>query len=212
MSQPAASPFDALKPLAGRALEQALNRLVALDPDTAAALARLGGHRIGLALEAPPIALELSVDEGRLKVGPPREEPDLGVRATISGVLSQLPFLRPPGAPPVGKVRINGDAELARQLQKLAQRFDPDWEIPFADLLGPVFGPQAARLLRDALSGGLKFAQGFSRDAVDYLVEERRDVVGKAELSAFHDDVDELRDRVERLAARLSRFSPGSAA
>ena len=50
MSQPAASPFDAFKPLAGRALEQALNRLVALDPDTAAALARLGGHRIGLAL------------------------------------------------------------------------------------------------------------------------------------------------------------------
>lgn len=213
MTEPAAaSPFDALKPLAGRALEQALNRLVALDPDTAAALRGLDGHRIGLALEAPPVALELKVDEGRLRVGPPREEPDLGVRATISGVLSQLPFLRPPGAPPVGKVRINGDAELARQLQKLAQRFDPDWEKPFADLLGPVFGPQAARVLREALSGGLKFAQGFSRDAVDYLVEERRDIVGKAELSAFHDDVDELRDRVERLAARLERLAPGSGA
>lgn len=212
MTETSASPFDALKPLAGRALEQALNRLVALDPDTAAALRSLNGHRIGLALEAPPVALELRVDEGRLRVGPPREEPDLGVRATISGVLSQLPFLRPPGAPPVGKVRINGDAELARQLQKLARRFDPDWEKPFADLLGPVLGPQAARVLREALVGGMKFAQGFSRDAVDYLVEERRDIVGKAELSAFHDDVDELRDRVERLAARLARLAPGGAA
>ncbi|MDY0021918.1 ubiquinone biosynthesis accessory factor UbiJ [Arenimonas caeni] len=212
MTETSASPFDALKPLAGRALEQALNRLVALDPDTAAALRSLDGHRIGLALEAPPVALELRVDEGRLRVGPPREEPDLGVRATISGVLSQLPFLRPPGAPPVGKVRINGDAELARQLQKLARRFDPDWEKPFADLLGPVLGPQAARVLREALVGGMKFAQGFSRDAVDYLVEERRDIVGKAELSAFHDDVDELRDRVERLAARLARLAPGGAA
>ena len=212
MTDPAASPLDALKPLAGRALEQALNRLVELDPDTAEALRGLGGRRIGLALEAPPIALELAVADGRLVVGPPKDEPDLGVRATISGVLSQLPFLRPPGAPPVGKVRINGDAELARQLQKLAQRFDPDWDEPFARALGPVFGPQAARLLRDALAGGAKFAKGFSRDAVDYLTEERRDLVGKAELAAFHDDVDELRDQVERLAARLARLAPEAGA
>lgn len=208
MTDPAASPLDALKPLAGRALEQALNRVVALDPDTAEALRGLGGRRIGLALEAPPIALELAVADGRLVVGPPKDEPDLGVRATISGVLSQLPFLRPPGAPPVGKVRINGDAELARQLQKLAQRFDPDWDEPFTRALGPVFGPQAARLLREALAGGAKFAKGFSRDAVDYLTEERRDLVSKAELAAFHDDVDELRDQVERLAARLARLAP----
>jgi len=211
MTAPAASPFDALKPLAGRALALALNRLVALDPDTGAALARLDGRRIGLALEAPPVALELAVEQGRLTVGPPRDEPDLGVRATLSGVLSQLPFLRPSGAPPVGKVRINGDAELARQLQRLAERFDPDWDKPFADLLGPVFGPQAARVLREALRTGAGVARGLSRDAVDYLVEERRDIVGKTELDAFHDDVDALRDRVERLAARLSRL-PGSGA
>lgn len=209
MTDRAASPFDALKPLAGRALEEALNRVIALDPETAGALRRLGGRRIGLALEAPPIALDITVvDAGRLKVGPPSQEPDLGIRATLSGVLSQLPFLRESGAPPVGKVRINGDAELARTLQQLAQRFDPDWEKPFADVFGPVLGPQIGRGLREALKAGAGFAKGFSRDTVDYLTEESRDLVGKAELSAFHDDVDALRDRVERLAARLARLAP----
>jgi ubiquinone biosynthesis protein UbiJ len=208
MTDPAASPFDALKPLAGRALEQALNRLVALDPDTAAALQRLGGRRIGLALEAPPVALDITVDGGRLKVGPPTQEPDLGIRATLSGVLSQLPFLRRDDAPPVGRVRINGDADLARTLQQLAKRFDPDWEKPFADVFGPVLGPQIGRGLREALKAGAGFAKGFSRDAVDYLTEESRDLVGKAELAAFHDDVDTLRDRAERLAARLARLEP----
>jgi ubiquinone biosynthesis protein UbiJ len=208
MTDPAASPFDALKPLAGRALEQALNRIVALDPDTAGALERLGGRRIGLALEAPPVALDITVDAGRLKVGPPTTEPDLGIRATLSGVLSQLPFLRQDGAPPVGKVRINGDAELARTLQHLAQRFDPDWEKPFTEVFGPVLGPQIGRGLREALKAGAGFAKGFSRDTVDYLTEESRDLVGKAELAAFHDDVDELRDRAERLAARLARLTP----
>ena len=36
-----ASPLDFIKPLAGRALEMALNRALALDPDTRAALAPL---------------------------------------------------------------------------------------------------------------------------------------------------------------------------
>ncbi len=212
MTDRAASPFDALKPLAGRALEQALNRLVALDPDTAPALARVGGRRIGLALEAPPVALDITVADGRLKVGPSTDEPDLGIRATISGVLSQLPFLRAPDAPPVGKVRINGDAELARTVQHLAQSFDPDWDKPFADLLGPIIGPQVSRVLREAFQAGAGFAKGFSRDAADYLTEESRDIVGKAELAAFHDDVDDLRDRAERLAARFGRLDPGQAA
>lgn len=208
MTDRAASPFDALKPLAGRALERALNRIVALDPDTVAALDRLGGRRIGLALEAPPIALDISVDRGRLSVGPPRDEPDLGIRATISGVLSQLPFLRAPGAPPVGKVRLNGDAELARTLQQLARRFDPDWDQPFADVLGPLIGPQVARVLREGLKAGAGFAGNVSRDTVEYLTEESRDLVGKAELAAFNDDVDDLRDRAERLAARVARLDP----
>lgn len=212
MTDRAASPFDALKPLAGRALGEALNRLVALDPDTASALARLDGRRIGLALEAPPVALDLRVDAGRLVVGPPTDEPDLGIRATLSGVLSQLPFLRTPGAPPVGKVRINGDADLARTLQQLAGRFDPDWEKPFTDLLGPVVGVQVARVLREGLKAGAGFARGFTRDTVDFLTEESRDLVGKAELGAFLDDVDAVRDRVERLAARVARLDPAGRA
>ncbi|HEX5756589.1 MAG TPA: SCP2 sterol-binding domain-containing protein [Arenimonas sp.] len=204
----APSPFDAFKPLAGRALQSALNRLLALDPDTGAALKRLDGRRIQLALEAPPLALEIRVVGDALAVGKVEgDEPDLGIRATLSGVLSQLPFLRASDAAPVGKMRINGDAELARTLQKLAANFDPDWGQPFAEVFGPVLGPQIAKALREAFAAGGTFAKSFSRDAVDYLTEESRDLVGKAELAAFHDDVDALRDDVERLAVRLSRLA-----
>ena len=208
MSDRAVSPLQALKPLAGRALEQGLSRLLALDPETGAALRPLEGRRIGLALEAPPVALDIRVEDGALRVGPPTVEPDLGIRASLAGVLSQLPFLRAPGAPPVGKVRIAGDAELARQVQRLAGRFDPDWERPFAERFGPVAGPQVARVLREALAAGAGLARGLARDAAEYVTEESRDVVGKDELEAFHADVDALNDRVERLAARIARDTP----
>jgi ubiquinone biosynthesis protein UbiJ len=201
------TPFDSLKPLAGRALEIALNRVLALDPDTRIELSKLEGRRISLALEAPAIVLEICVRQGKLEVGPAQsEEPDLGIRASLSGALSQLPFLRAANAAPVGKVRINGDAELARTLQKLLKGFDPDWDKPFADIFGSIIGPQVARVLREAFQSGASLAMKFGRDAADYVTEESRDILGKAELAAFNDDVDQLRDDAERLIARVGRL------
>jgi len=205
------SVFDAFKLLAGRALEAALNHVLALDPATQSALQALDGRHVQLALDAPPLALQLTVREGRFVVGPvPREandEPDLAVRGTLGGLLSQLPFLKSDaGTPKVGKLRIAGDAELARQLQKLAEGFDPDWAKPFADAFGDVIGVQIANALRSALRFGRDTAGKFARNSAEFLTEESRDVPARAELDAFHDDVDALRDRVERLAAKIAGF------
>jgi ubiquinone biosynthesis protein UbiJ len=204
------SPLDALKPLAGRLLETALNRALALDPETRAALAPLDGQRLQLHLESPPLAMELRVDGEALRVGPAQsEEPDLSVRAGIGALLGQPPFLKASGATPVGKVRISGDAELARQLQRLAEGFDPDWEQPFADALGPVIGPQVAKAVRAGLREARVQGGAFAKAGAEYLTEESRDLVPKAEQQAFFDDVDALRDRVDRLAARVARHASG---
>jgi len=202
------SPLDAFKPIAGRLLETALNRALALDPDTRAALAPLHGQRLRLQLESPPLALELRVDGEALRVGPVQaEEADLSVHAGIGALLGQLPFLRHGSAAPAGRVRISGDAELARRLQHLAGGFDPDWAQPFAQALGPVLGPQVAKALREALREARTQGAGFARASADYLTEESRDLVSRAEQQAFFDDVDALRDRVERAAARLARHA-----
>lgn len=203
-----ATPFDLLKPFAGRALESALNRALALDPDTRAALAPLEGRRIQLTLESPPLAMEIRVGGGELQVGPVSEilEADLAVRSSLAGLLSQLPFLRRDHGAPVGKVRISGDAELARRMQQLAERFDPDWQQPFTSVFGEVIGVQVAQATRAALRQARDGAQRLAETTAEFLTEESRDVVGRAELNAFHDDVDSVRDGVERLAARVQRL------
>lgn len=192
---------------AGQALEAALNRALALDADTRAALPALDGQRVALQLSAPPLALEIRVDGDAVRVGPVDavNEPDLGVRTSLSGLLGQLPMFRRDDAPPVGKLRIEGDAELARRLQQLAQGFDPDWQLSFIRVFGEIAGVQIAK----AIAGALKHAQVAGRNlaetAAEYVTEESRDVVARAELDAFHDDVDALRDDVERLAAKVAR-------
>ncbi|MGI8560958.1 MAG: ubiquinone biosynthesis accessory factor UbiJ [Luteimonas sp.] len=213
MTDAPSSAFDSLKPAAGRALEAALNRALALDEDTRQAMAQLDGRRVALHLASPPLALQLQVEGERLRVGPVAEAaaPDLAVRSTLGGLLAQLPGLlggarRADSAAPAGRLRIEGDAELAQQLQRLAQRFDPDWQRPFAAVFGDVLGVQVANALAGALKHARVAGRDFAETAAEYVVEESRDVVGHDELNAFHDDVDVLRDDVERIAARIDRL------
>lgn len=209
----ATSPFDSFKPLAGKVLEAALNRALALDPDTQDALKPLDGCRVALALEAPALALQVTVRDQCLRVGPVEDatEPDLAVRTTLGGLLGQLPAFmggaqRNDKAVPVGRVRVSGDAELARRLQALAERFDPDWQQPFVAAFGEVIGVQMANAARGALRQMRDAGGNLARNAAEFVTEESRDVVGRAELNAFHDDVDALRDDVERLQARVERL------
>jgi ubiquinone biosynthesis accessory factor UbiJ len=201
------TPFD-WKPIAGRTLQAALNRALALDPDMRAALAPLDGRSIELTIDAPPLALQLRVEGERLVVGPvdASREPDLAVRSTLAGLLAQLPFLKRDDAPAVGRMRVSGDAELARHLQRLAGRFDPDWQQPFASVFGDVLGVQVANAFASALKQARATASALAESAAEYVTEESRDVVGRDELNAFHDDVDAIRDDVERIAARIARL------
>ena len=97
----------------------------------------------------------------------------------------------------------------ASRLEATEARLEPVRGL--AQAFGPILGPQVARTVREGLRHGVRLAGQFGRDAAEYVTEESRDAVGKAELNAFHDEVDALRDRVERMAARVTRLRGGHA-
>ncbi len=105
-----------------------------------------------------------------------------------------------------GRLHVSGDAELAQRLQRLTAGFDPDWQQPFVAAFGEVIGVQVANATAAALRGARDTAVGLTRSGAEYVTEESRDVVARAELAAFNDDVDALRDDVERIAARVARL------
>ncbi len=196
-----------LRAAAGRLLETALNHVLALDPQSATQLTALEGRRIEVALASPDLRFSATLRDGRIAIGPPdaTAETDLSLAGSLGALLARaLPGDSPRG---IGRVTISGDAELAQRLQKLVQRFDPDIEARFVALFGEIAGVQIARALKQGLDAARDNAKAFARDAADYLTEEGRDVVGRAELAAFCDDVDELRDAVERLERRVGRLT-----
>ena len=201
-------PLNPVRVALGRALELALQRALALDPATREALATLEGRELALALQAPPLTLRLRVEQGALRVGPDRgAEPDLSVKTTLGAVLAQVLPGREPGALPVGQVRISGDAELARRLQQLVRRYAPDLEEALARAFGDVAGVQIVRALERGFASLRHGVATLARDGAEFLSEESRDLVPKPELDVFLDEVDELRDAVERFERRLARLS-----
>ena len=190
----------------GSALEFALNRVLALDSDTQQALHRLNGRSIDLRLDAPVLAARLRVEDGRLCVGPTDDaESDLSLSATAGALLSRLLPGQTSNATP-GKLRISGDIDLAQQVQKLAQQFAPDLEEALSQLLGDVLGVQVARALRSAGQTAQQIGKTSVTRVVEYVRDERGDVLGSEEMNAFLDEVDQLRDRAERLAQRVEQF------
>jgi ubiquinone biosynthesis accessory factor UbiJ len=205
----AASPHSLLpqplRKLAGRALETALNHALSLDPDTQAKLAALDGRSVQLQLRGVELALAITVEQGRLKVGPAPESSDLRVAATPGSLLSML-FRRGEDGMAPGKVEIAGDAELARRLEKLASGFAPDFEEAFTRTFGDVIGVPMAKAVRDAFAHARESASHLSQDGAAWLRDEARIALAPGEVDAFLDDVDVLRERTERLEARLARL------
>jgi ubiquinone biosynthesis accessory factor UbiJ len=193
-----------LRKLAGRALETALNHAVSLDPDTQAKLAALEGRSVHMHLRGVELALAVSVEQQRLKVGPAPEASDLRVAATPGSLLSML--LRRGGDMAPGKVEIAGDAELARRLEKLASGFAPDFEEAFARTFGDVLGVPLAKAVRSGLTHARETATHLSQDGAAWLRDEARMALAPGEVEGFLDDVDALRERTERLEARLARL------
>ena len=200
-----------LRKLGGLALTLALNRLVALDPDTREAIDKLEGRRIGVHLRGPEIAFSIAARNGTLQIEPPPNAGDDGsandfeVNATPGSLLA-LALGRDGDVRPTGKVEIAGDAELAHRVQKLARDYKPDFEAAFATVFGEVTGTAIARALHDAAKWAGQGARHFRDDTVDWLRDEARLTVPHAEMNAFLDDVDGLRERTERLATRVKNL------
>ncbi|MBB3226336.1 ubiquinone biosynthesis protein UbiJ [Luteibacter sp. Sphag1AF] len=195
-----------LRVLAGRALESVLNRAVDLDVETRQRLDALDGRSIQIHLRGPELALRISVEKGRLRVGPAEEDgSNLRVAASPGSLLAMALRRDDDGVAP-GSVDIAGDAELARRLERLARQYAPDVEEAFSQRFGDVIGVPLARALREALAHARTTATHLTEDGADWLRDEGRVAVAPGEMDGYLDGVDAARERTERLEARLARL------
>ncbi len=183
-------------------LADLVNRSLDLDPASRARLGALEGTRVQLTVELGPLGnrdLALAVTSGRLRAfARPAEAPHVILRGNPAAIGAWLLGADPNG---VGGLTIDGDSTALAQLSEVLKGFRPDLAGPLERLLGA----EGARTLLGSAElafAGLRSAlEGAGRSvregAADAFVDRRQ-------AARFLDDLDDLRLRVDRLAARVA--------
>jgi len=179
----------------------ALNHLLAAEPWARERLAPFAGETIELA--SPPFpAVRLTIVPGGL-VAPASADAEASLRVVLKPEAAaalargEEHFLR--------AVKVSGNARLADAVMALARHLRWDFEEDLSRLVGDVAAHRFAGAARDFLAWHSDSAQRLAESFADYLGEEKKLAIRRAELDAFADSLARLRDGVERLEQRVRR-------
>jgi ubiquinone biosynthesis accessory factor UbiJ len=195
-------------PLAA-ALEVALNRYLRLEPEAEAAMAQLAGKRI--AVQLTPLGWHLLfelLDHGGVRVGvdEPEPAPDVTLIGSPVELLARGAEMAR-GEPFSAKgLQVRGDAETLRRFAAALNLVGADIEEWLAPWLGDVMAHRAAGFMRAAFQWGRQTFNTLALNTSEYLQEETGDLPRRVDVEEWQDEVDLLRDAVDRFEARLQRI------
>ena len=202
-----ANDFLQLKPLLLAPLEAAVNAYLALDDHIEEYLAPMAGKVIAVHITPFDQTLYLCPGEHRIQF---LENYRGEVDATLSGSLSALGLMGLSATPMrslfKGEVRIDGDTQLARKLQRLFEKLDIDWEHKLARYIGESFAQRLGGWLRGGRDWTQHTLTSFRLNLEEFLQEETRDLPAKAEAEILFQQIDDSRCDVDRLQARIARL------
>lgn len=189
-------------------LEAAITRVLDLDPNTKRHLKPVAGRLVQLDIEGLELRLFFEFERTGIAVKLEADrESDTLVKGSPGALFAMaLPDDMQHWDKSGSRVHISGDATLARELERIFRKLDPDWEAPFTRVFGDVLGHQLARGLHRSSQFALKTAKSTGDMISDYLTEESKVLVHPVEMQNFVDEVDDLRDDVERLEARIRKL------
>ena len=152
------------------ALETAANHVLQLDMESPARVKKLEGRLLQVNLEGLGITLFFTFKHGVVRVRLKADgTPDTVISGTPVALFSMAEPEEANWGLPDSKVQINGDASLARDLERIFNKLDPDWEGPLAGLLGDVAGQQAAQGIRQGFETARETAQSVRKVLTDIL-------------------------------------------
>jgi ubiquinone biosynthesis protein UbiJ len=140
--------------------------------------------------------------DGMLEAAGSDDVPDV----TIHVKLSDLPLILQNRDRAFSYVRIDGDAEFANTISQLSKGLRWDAEHDLERFLGPIAASRLAGGARAAVSHVTGASRRLAENVAEFLLEERRVLIRPATVDAFADEVNRLRDDVERSAKRIAKL------
>jgi ubiquinone biosynthesis protein UbiJ len=152
------------------ALETAINQVLQLDIESPSRVNKLEGRLLQLDLEGLNISLFFTFKHGNVRVALDTDaSPDTIISGTPVALFSMAEPEEAEWGLPDSKVQINGDASLARDLERIFSKLDPDWEGPLSGMLGEVAGHQIAQGIRQGVETAKETATAASKIFAEFM-------------------------------------------
>jgi ubiquinone biosynthesis protein UbiJ len=126
--------------------------------------------------------------------------------AVISGsppALLQMLRSTSPSAQARTSVQVRGDAEIANQYRDLFAAARPDLEEELSRWVGDLPARHLSQLAKSVRTWARRARRTAGENIAEYLQEEGRDLVTKTEMEEFLRGVDDVREGMDRIEARL---------
>ena len=171
----------------------ALNALLDKQPGAKSRLARHVGKCVRLSV--PPLSLRIEADGGLTAAAP-----DAVADVRLTPVPASLPGWFAGGK--VGDLfRVEGDGLLAADLSHALADFD--WVLALRPYLGDIAAARVDQLIQGVMNWRGHAAESVGRNLAEYAVYEQAWLAEPMAAREFIAAVDQLRDDVDRLEARL---------
>lgn len=187
--------------------EEAVNRVLRMDPRALDQLATLDGKVIAIQYRdehGNELTRYILPFGGGLRI---RREYDGRADVTIGGNLPVYMQMLFKDAMPQSIVnadmQIRGDIDLGQKFKKILEAVEPDFEEALSRHIGDMAAHRVGRMLRGWQEFKSRAGRKFEQDFAEYAQEEARLAPFKNEVDGFLDAVDDMRDRVDRIERRL---------
>ncbi|MDC9729536.1 MAG: SCP2 sterol-binding domain-containing protein [Methyloprofundus sp.] len=196
-----------IKPLVMSALETALNKYLSLDEDVSMFLKPLSGKVIAITITPIGETLYLSPSETIIQFMDFYEhKPD----TTITGSLPALGLMGLSNTPArsffSGDVEITGDLAVGQQFQQLFKQLDIDLEEQLSQYTGDVVAHKLGNLFKSAHQFHQESITSIKLNVAEFLQDESKDLPPEPEINIFTQQVDQLKEELERAEAKIQRL------
>lgn len=183
-------------------LEHAIAMCLRINPELEQEIESLHSKVIALEITSLNLTLFFVFNAHRVSVKTAyAKEPDTWIRG---GLVHLMRVARRDTSSPI-QLEISGDVRVGECFQKFLRQVRPEWEELLAQASNDVVASEAGRLVRALQKWGKRAKNAVEYSVSDYLREEVNVLTSREQLDSFIAQVDQLRDQVDRLEARIEQ-------
>ncbi len=188
-------------------VESLLNKAIALDEETQVSLADLSGKVIAFEFINTSLKLYLFPNESGLYLKTVYEEkPNVLIKGTPMNFVNMLAAAKDTSGTLPSEMELIGDIGLAQRFQHIMQNIEVDLEEPLSRIVGDTAAYQLGQFVRNTHRFAKDTTNTLANDISEYLRFESELLPDALLVKEFCDDVDQLREDVDRMTQRVAKL------